>query len=155
MDQLQFKGARMAVLVDNKVGERIRQRRTMLGYTQEQLADALDISYQQVQKYESGANRISAGRLYQIARRLEVDVGYFFQGLGGLGDAEDQTGGGGSSRSVIDLVRSFQSIPDPALRGSILNLVKNAASATADGADETISRLQNGAAEAAMASSET
>ena len=66
--------------IDQHVGERIRLRRTERGLTQEQLAAALDVSYQQVQKYETGANRISAGRIYQIARKLGVEVGYFFEG---------------------------------------------------------------------------
>ena len=69
--------------IDQHVGERIRLRRTERGLTQEQLAEALDVSYQQVQKYETGANRISAGRIYQISRKLDVSVGYFFEGLDG------------------------------------------------------------------------
>src|SRR4051794_1800670 len=72
--------------IDQHVGERIRLRRTERGLTQEQLADALDVSYQQVQKYETGANRISAGRIWEIARKLAVEVGYFFEGL----DAEPE-----------------------------------------------------------------
>ena len=67
--------------IDQHVGERIRLLRTERGLTQEQLAAALEISYQQVQKYETGANRISAGRIYEIARKLAVDVGWFFDGL--------------------------------------------------------------------------
>ena len=63
--------------IDNYVGERIRERRTELGRTQEELGRALKISYQQVQKYETAANRVSAGRLYELARELEVDVSYF------------------------------------------------------------------------------
>ena len=72
---------KVAKRVDDHVGERIRERRTMMGLTQEHLAKALDISYQQVQKYETGANRVSAGRLFEIAKRLEVDVAYFFENL--------------------------------------------------------------------------
>ena len=67
--------------VDIHVGTRVRQRRTLLGFSQERLASALDLTFQQVQKYERGANRIGAGRLYQLARALEVPVTYFFEEL--------------------------------------------------------------------------
>ncbi|HIF09166.1 MAG TPA: XRE family transcriptional regulator, partial [Sneathiellales bacterium] len=63
----------MAKRVDEHVGERIRHLRTTLGLTQEQLSSALGISYQQIQKYETGANRVSAGRLYEIAMELDVE----------------------------------------------------------------------------------
>jgi transcriptional regulator with XRE-family HTH domain len=115
--------------IDRHVGERIRLRRTELGLTQEQLGDALQVSYQQVQKYETGANRISAGRLYEIARRLGVDVGDFFEGLGGA--ADEPPGGaavalehGGRQRSAIELVRKFGQIRDPEVRACIAGLVK-------------------------------
>ncbi|MCS6780987.1 MAG: helix-turn-helix domain-containing protein, partial [Geminicoccaceae bacterium] len=65
--------------LDRRIGERIRLRRTELGLTQEQLASALGISYQQVQKYENGVNRISASRLAEIAQRLEVPIGWFVE----------------------------------------------------------------------------
>ena len=94
--------------IDRHVGERIRHRRTELGLTQEQLGEALGVSYQQIQKYETGANRISAGRLYEIARRLGVDISDFFDGL----DDRDVVAGevtalehGGRQRSAIELVR--------------------------------------------------
>ncbi len=65
--------------VDNHVGRRIRERRNALGMSQEKLAAALRISFQQVQKYEVGANRVAASRLWNIAKALEVDIGYFFE----------------------------------------------------------------------------
>ncbi len=111
--------------IDHYVGERIRLRRTELGLTQERLADALDVSYQQVQKYETGANRISAGRIYEIARKLDVEVGYFFQGLDV--DLEHSTAPlehGGRQRSAIELVRKFAQITDPEIRAAIAGLVK-------------------------------
>ncbi len=131
MDQLTFRGPQLAMLVDQHVGDRIRQRRMLLGFTQEQLAEALGISYQQIQKYETGTNRISAGRLFQIGRRLEVDVAYFFDGLDNAGrlNDEDEPATTNSTRSIIELVRSFQSVRDDGLRAAILNLVRNAASA--------------------------
>ena len=68
---------------DRHVGARIRERRIMLGLSQQQMADMIGVTYQQAHKYERGINRISAGRLYEIAQVLRVPVGYFFEGLGG------------------------------------------------------------------------
>ncbi len=130
MDQISIQGARLAFLVDRHVGERIRSRRTLLGFTQEQLAEALDISYQQIQKYETGANRVSAGRLFQIAQKLGVDGGYFFDGLNGLGDGGPSMPHGGVNRIVIELVRNFNEIDDPVVRQSVANLVKSLASSS-------------------------
>jgi transcriptional regulator with XRE-family HTH domain len=111
--------------IDQHVGERIRARRAELGLTQEQLSQALQVSYQQVQKYETGANRISAGRIYEIARKLGVDVSYFFEGLG-LDDPSEQPPleHGGRQRSAIELVRKFAQIDDPHVRSAIAGLVK-------------------------------
>ena len=67
--------------VDHHVGRRIRERRNALGITQENLAAALGVSFQQIQKYEVGKNRVAAGRLWNVAKALEVDVGYFFEGI--------------------------------------------------------------------------
>jgi transcriptional regulator with XRE-family HTH domain len=72
---------RMATEVDIHVGERLRQRRLLLGLSQPQLAEALGISYWQVQKYETGGNRISASRLYQFARLLDTPIVWFFEGI--------------------------------------------------------------------------
>jgi transcriptional regulator with XRE-family HTH domain len=109
--------------IDAHVGERIRLRRTELGLTQEQLATALAVSYQQIQKYETGANRVSAGRILEIARKLDVDVGYFFEGV-----SDDDRGlpleHGGRQRSAIELVRKFGQIKDPEVRAAIAGLVK-------------------------------
>src|SRR5690242_1924250 len=71
--------------IDRHVGARVRERRIMLGLTQQQLADLIGVTYQQAHKYERGINRVSAGRLYEIGQVLSVPVGYFFEGL----DAED------------------------------------------------------------------
>jgi transcriptional regulator with XRE-family HTH domain len=107
--------------VDRQVGERMRRRRILLGLTQDQLADALGISYQQIQKYETGANRVSAGRLAQIAEVLEVQPGWFF------GAAEKTEPAGGSSRAVIDLVRNFSRIEDERVRTHLMALVRSLA----------------------------
>jgi transcriptional regulator with XRE-family HTH domain len=107
--------------VDRQVGERMRRRRILLGLTQDQLADALGISYQQIQKYETGANRVSAGRLAQIAEVLEVQPGWFF------GAVEKTESAGGSSRAVIDLVRNFSRIEDERVRTHLMALVRSLA----------------------------
>lgn len=75
-----------ATKVDAHVGQRVRGRRKEMGLSQEKLARSLGVSFQQVQKYEIGINRVSAGRLWDIADSLEVDIGYFFDGIAkGLG----------------------------------------------------------------------
>ena len=71
--------------IDRHVGARIRLRRKLLGRSQEQLAEALGLTFQQVQKYERGSNRVSASKLFQMASYMEVDVGYFFEQLSGVG----------------------------------------------------------------------
>ncbi len=115
--------SRISGRVDDHVGARIRLRRTLLGMTQEQLAMALSISYQQIQKYETGANRVSAGRLFEIGQRLGVNVSYFLEGL----DPSLVPQGlphGGRNRVAIDLVRNFLEIADEDQRAALANLVK-------------------------------
>jgi len=73
---------RSTAAIDNHVGSRIRERRIMLGLTQQQLAEMVGVTYQQAHKYERGINRVSAGRLYQIAEVLNVPITYFYEGLG-------------------------------------------------------------------------
>jgi transcriptional regulator with XRE-family HTH domain len=73
---------RAATDVDSHVGERLRQRRILLGLAQQQLANSLGVSFQQLQKYESGANRVSASRLYQLAQVLAVPIMWFYDGIG-------------------------------------------------------------------------
>ena len=109
--------------VDAYVGARIRERRTAMGFTQENLAFALELSYQQVQKYEAGTNRVSAGRLYEIARKLDVEMPYFYEGL----DPEQNVPPlehGGKDRASIELVQNYAEITDPGLRAAINGLVK-------------------------------
>ncbi len=112
--------------VDSHVGQRVRERRTVLGLTQEQLAKALKISYQQVQKYETGANRVSAGRLYEIATKLGVPVAFFFEGIKQRAAVEPMPHGG-KSRTTIDLVSNFSEITDVAVRSTVSGLVKSLA----------------------------
>jgi len=116
----------LAKRVDAHVGGRIRDRRTGLGLTQEHLANALDISYQQVQKYETGANRVSAGRLYEVSKTLQSEVSFFFEGL----DETVETmpiGHGGKNRSTIELVRNFGAINNPSIRAAVSGLVRSIA----------------------------
>jgi transcriptional regulator with XRE-family HTH domain len=84
-------GAKTPHDVDLHVGRRIRARRKALGVTQEQLADSLGLTFQQVQKYERGANRVSASKLFQIAEALETPINHFFAGLDQGGHAEPDT----------------------------------------------------------------
>lgn len=91
--------------VDLHIGQRIRQRRWLSGMTQQQLADVIGVRFQQVQKYESGANRISAARIWDIAKALNVPVPFFYAGLGG--QAEDEIDGPMHSKETFDLVRSY------------------------------------------------
>ncbi len=79
--------------IDIHVGRRLRQRRRLLGLTQEKLAHAVEIRFQQIQKYESGANRISASRLWSLAKALDVSVAYFFEGLNGNGAGAEPDAG--------------------------------------------------------------
>ena len=113
----------LAKRVDAHVGIHIRERRTAMDLTLQDVADALKISYQQLQKYENGANRVSAGRLYEIAMRLEVDVGYFFDGLEPTSEGGPMEHGG-KDRSTIELVGDFSAINDPALRSAAGGLVR-------------------------------
>ena len=94
--------------VDRHVGARVRERRIMLGLTQQQLADLIGVTYQQAHKYERGINRVSAGRLYEISQVLSVPVGYFFEGLQGQGARSVSP----RERMCLELARNFAQIPN-------------------------------------------
>ncbi len=99
--------------VDVHVGQRVRQRRWMLGMTQQTLADRVGIKFQQIQKYETGANRISSSRLWDIAEVLEVPVAFFFEGLEGQAEAAgDARGDVLTDREAQDLGRAYYAIPE-------------------------------------------
>jgi transcriptional regulator with XRE-family HTH domain len=112
----------IAKRIDHLVGQRIRLRRNLLGLTQEELADSLGISYQQVQKYETASNRVSAGRLFEIAAKLNTPVAYFFEGIEDLPGEEAAAG----SRMSIELVRNFGLIESP-VRSALLGLIRDLA----------------------------
>ena len=94
--------------IDRHVGARVRERRIMLGFTQQQLADLIGVTYQQAHKYERGINRISAGRLFEIAHVLSVPVNYFFEGL----DQEEGRAISPRERMCLELARNFAQIPN-------------------------------------------
>lgn len=97
--------------VDAHVGKRIRHRRWMIGMTQQQLADKVGIKFQQIQKYETGMNRVSASRLHEIAAAMEVPVAFFFEGLEG-GESPAATSDLLGDKEALELVRAYYSIPE-------------------------------------------
>ena len=129
--------------IDVHVGSRVRLRRTLLGMSQEKLGEALGLTFQQVQKYERGVNRIGASRLFDLARVLDVPIGFFFD------DMPDTMGGGsamGSARramagfadaqdgfeddtlhrrETLELVRAYYRITDPSVRKRVFELIKS------------------------------
>lgn len=94
--------------IDRYVGARIRERRIMMGLTQQQLADLIGVTYQQAHKYERGINRVSAGRLFEVAQVLSVPVNYFFDGL----DQESDRAISPRERMCLELARNFAQIPN-------------------------------------------
>jgi len=106
----------MKHLVDVHVGKRIRQRRWMNGTTQQQLAEAVGIKFQQIQKYETGMNRVSASRLWDIAHVLNVPVSFFFEGLDTAEAGETLEGNVPADvltdKEALDLLRSYYAIPE-------------------------------------------
>jgi transcriptional regulator with XRE-family HTH domain len=120
------RGRGTAQEVDYHVGRRIRERRTMLGLTQQQVAERIGVTYQQAHKYEIGDNRVSAGRLYQIAQALGVEPGYFFEGLGAGRPAEP------SRRMTIELARDFVALPSRRHQEALCGLARALSEPLAD-----------------------
>jgi transcriptional regulator with XRE-family HTH domain len=125
--------------VDKHVGSRVRMRRMMLAMSQEKLGRALGLTFQQVQKYEKGTNRIGASRLQQISRILQVPVAFFFEGAPmpfGTADFDEAASPGCfsdflASTDGLALTRAFIRIKDPQLRRRIVDLVEGIAGAGA------------------------
>lgn len=129
--------------VDVHVGSRVRLRRTLLGMSQEKLGDAVGLTFQQIQKYERGANRIGASRLHELSKVLNAPVSFFFDdmpddvkaaehcapGLCGQQQMTDPL----SRRETIDLVRSYYKIIDPKVRKRLFELTKSLAAAARAG----------------------
>lgn len=128
--------------VDLHVGKRLRGQRMLKGLSQEKLAESLGITFQQVQKYENGTNRLSASRLYLVSQALGVGPNYFFDGAVAeveasplqqvaekkpdfIGDATSLL----NSRESIELLRAYQQIQDPAARKQLVEIARNLAKA--------------------------
>ncbi len=137
--------------IDIHVGSRVRLRRTLLGMSQERLGDALGLTFQQVQKYERGVNRVGASRLFDISRVLDVPISYFFddmpEGMSespvsgprgrmyGFAEAQEPfapaVDDNLTKRETLELVRAYYRITDPAMRKRMFDLMKSLAPADA------------------------
>lgn len=131
MQNLNLAGRRKGQIdpVDAHVGARLRMRRTLVGMSQEQLGATVGISFQQVQKYERGINRMGASRLYQFAKILRIPVSYYFDELEGhesqnLVTTEEEKI---YSRETLTLVRAYYAVPDKKQREKIMSLIKTMA----------------------------
>ncbi len=131
--------------IDIHVGGRIRLRRTLMGMSQERLGEALGLTFQQVQKYERGVNRVGASRLFDLSRVLDVSISFFFddmpEPIAGLhgnhhttrvagGFAEAQQDGFGADealnrRETLELVRAYYRITEPSVRKRVFELIKS------------------------------
>ena len=122
--------------VDVHVGTRIRLRRLLIGMNQETLARALGLTFQQVQKYEGGANRVSASRLSQIAELLGVPSAYFFTDIEPGGGAVDKARERLPRPEAIELIRAYYAITGPDIRQQFLEMVKTVAQSQSRADDE-------------------
>jgi transcriptional regulator with XRE-family HTH domain len=119
--------------VDTQVGNRVRIRRMLIGMSQEKLGDLLGLTFQQVQKYEKGVNRIGAGRLYEISRILGVPIDFFYEGVSGASEGGVAESGAApvmefvSSGEGLQLSLAFMKIKDSKVRKRVLDLVKSLA----------------------------
>ena len=130
--------------IDTHVGTRIRLRRTLMGMSQERLGEALGLTFQQVQKYERGVNRVGASRLFDLSRVLDVPIAFFFDdmpeqlaGMHGTGQTTRATGGFAerqdqfgidealNRRETLELVRAYYRITDPSVRKRVFDLIKS------------------------------
>jgi transcriptional regulator with XRE-family HTH domain len=125
--------------IDMHVGQRLRVRRSLLGLSQEKLADAIGLTFQQVQKYERGTNRVSAGRLFELSTVLDVPVSYFFEQISesvgkgksaaaGLSDNKQEGFDNSdlmSRKETLDLIRIYYSVEDPEARKDIMKFLKS------------------------------
>jgi transcriptional regulator with XRE-family HTH domain len=120
---------RSTVATDDYVGARIRERRLTLGLTQQQLAELIGVTYQQAHKYERGINRVSAGRLFEIARVLNVPVGYFYEGMHeeGIRPVTQR------ERMMLEVARNFADISNERHQEAVSQLARALAATTHDG----------------------
>src|SRR3954463_15668139 len=120
------KRGRSTATIDDHVGSRIRERRIMLGLTQQQLAEMIGVTYQQAHKYERGINRVSAGRLFEIARVLGVTVGHFYEGL----DQPEEKQVTSRQRMSLELARNFALISNSKHQEALTHLARALAHTT-------------------------
>ena len=128
--------AKTPTSTDVLVGSRVRFRRTEIGLTQQVLAEKLGVTFQQVQKYEKGTNRIGAGRLQEVSKALGVPITYFFQSLSGEEVAGEDQGSAAKIMRVSgasDLLRAYAQIESSTVRRAVLDLVRKLA-----GAEDTV-----------------
>ncbi|MEP3244331.1 MAG: helix-turn-helix transcriptional regulator [Sneathiella sp.] len=114
--------------IDIHVGNRIRERRILLGFTQQQMANLIGVTYQQAHKYERGINRISAGRLYSIASALNVPINYFFDGL----EPTDTTETSSRQRMCLEMARNFSQIENERYQDALSHLARALSHPTSD-----------------------
>ena len=124
--------------IDVHVGFRVRLRRNLLGMSQEKLGRAIGLTFQQIQKYERGVNRVGASRLFHLSRALDVPVSFFFEDLSpeAAGDGKRRARGLSeapasalepdslSKRETVELIRAYYQVTDPKLRKRVLDLLK-------------------------------
>jgi len=137
--------------IDRHVGSRIRGRRIGMRISQTKLGQSIGVTFQQIQKYESGTNRVGASNLYKIAQALSVDVSFFFEGLPADASAEAAPAGIGlsdqprslleaspmNSREAFDLMHNFFRVPDPMIRKRLFQLIRILAFSENDPPEET------------------
>lgn len=135
--------------IDVHVGSRIRLRRTLLGMSQQKLGEAIGLTFQQVQKYERGTNRVGSSRMFELARVLDVPVSYFFEEMGSdvaargrqhaMGVVTEAPASGGSDpmtkRETLELVRAYYKITDPKVRKRLFEMTKTLGAAAAAAAE--------------------
>ena len=136
--------------IDIHVGARIRLRRTLLGMSQQKLGEAIGLTFQQVQKYERGTNRVGSSRMFELARVLDVPVSYFFEEMGsdvaargrqhafGIATEAPNAGGGAdpmTKRETLELVRAYYKITDSKVRKRLFEMTKALAAAAGSVAD--------------------
>lgn len=145
------RGTRRPNPIDVHVGNRVRLQRMLIGISQEKLGERLGLTFQQVQKYEKGINRIGASRLFELSRVLGVPVQFFYEDAPATGSQQSAAPGFAerssdshvfeflSSREGLELNRAFSRITDPKVRKSVLDLVRSLADEAGDGKYEASS----------------
>ena len=119
-----LKRGRSTAAIDDHIGTRIRERRVMLGVSQQQLAEMISVTYQQEHKYERGINRVSAGRLFEIARALSAPISYFYEGIGQEGPRQIAP----HQRMMLEIARNFAEIRNEKHQEAVSQLARALAS---------------------------